>query len=80
MGKTSDIFNPKPIKDDLFGHGSSFNNEEPPPDLDKMWKNFNKKLNRLLHLKKRVKIMSQMMTHIIPKLMILEDFGLFYYC
>ncbi len=55
MGKTSDIFNPKPIKDDLFGHGSSFNNEEPPPDLDKMWKNFNKKLNRLLHLKKKGK-------------------------
>ena len=48
MEKTADIFNPEPIRDDLFGHGSSFNNEEPPPDVDKAWKNFNKKLNSLL--------------------------------
>ena len=53
MEKTADIFNPEPIRDDLFGHGSSFNNEEPPPDVDKAWKNFNKKLNSLLRLKKK---------------------------
>ncbi|MBR7069638.1 MAG: FtsH protease activity modulator HflK [Oxalobacter sp.] len=53
MEKTADIFNPEPIRDDLFGHGSSFNNEEPPPDVDKAWKNFNKKLNNLLGLKKK---------------------------
>ncbi len=53
MEKTADIFSPEPIRDDLFGHGSSFNNEEPPPDVDKAWKNFNKKLNSLLRLKKK---------------------------
>lgn len=53
MEKTADIFSPEPIRDDLFGHGSSFNNDEPPPDVDKMWKNFNKRLNGLLRLKKK---------------------------
>jgi membrane protease subunit HflK len=53
MEKTADIFNPEPIRDDLFGHGSSFNNEEKPPDVDKAWKNFNQKLNNLLGLKKK---------------------------
>ncbi len=53
MKKIADSFDlDEPIRDDLFGHGSSFNNDEPPPDVDKMWKNFNKKLNNLLRLKK----------------------------
>ncbi len=53
MKRTADIFRPEPIRDDLFGHGSSFNNDEPPPDVDKAWKNFNKKLNSLLRIKKK---------------------------
>ena len=55
MKKIADSFDLEPIRDDLFGHGSSFNNDEPPPDVDKAWKNFNKKLNKLLRLDKKKK-------------------------
>ncbi len=41
-----------PIHDDLFGHGHGFGQEK-PPDLDKMWKDFNNRLNRLFRRKKK---------------------------
>ncbi len=40
--------------DDLFGHGHGFDREK-PPDLDKMWKDFNDRLNRLFRRKKKRK-------------------------
>lgn len=42
----------EPLRDDLFGHGSSLGDEK-PPDVGRMWKDFNKKLNRLLRLRKK---------------------------
>ena len=43
-----------PIRDDMFGHGHGFDREK-PPDLDKMWKDFNDRINRLFRLKKKGK-------------------------
>lgn len=43
-----------PLRDDLFGHGHGFDREK-PPDLDKAWKNFNNRLNRLFRWGKKKK-------------------------
>ena len=48
----SDLHKPEPLRDDLFGHGHGFGDER-PPDVDKMWKDFNRRLNRLFRLKKK---------------------------
>ncbi len=48
----SDLKKPEPFHDDLFGHGQGFGDEK-PPDVDKMWKDFNRRLNRLFRLKKK---------------------------
>lgn len=48
----SDSSKPDPLRDDLFGHGHGFDREE-PPDVEKMWKNFNRRLNRLFRLKRK---------------------------
>ena len=47
-----DSSKPDPLRDDLFGHGHGFDREE-PPDVEKMWKNFNRRLNRLFRLKRK---------------------------
>ena len=49
-----DLNRPEPLCDDLFGHGHGFDREK-PPDLDKMWKDFNDRLNRLFRRKKKRK-------------------------
>ncbi|WAW06864.1 protease modulator HflK N-terminal domain-containing protein [Oxalobacter formigenes] len=36
----------------MFGHGHGFDREK-PPDLDKMWKDFNNRINRLFRWKKK---------------------------
>ena len=41
-----------PLRDDMFGHGHGFDREK-PPDLDKMWKDFNNRINRLFRWKKK---------------------------
>lgn len=41
-----------PIRDDMFGHGGGYDREK-PPDLDKAWKDFNKRINRLFRWKKK---------------------------
>ena len=43
---SSDLHKPEPFRDDLFGHGQGFGDEK-PPDVEKMWKDFNRKLNNL---------------------------------
>ena len=47
-----DSSKPDPLRDDLFGHGHGFDREE-PPDVEKMWKNFNRRLNCLFRLKRK---------------------------
>ena len=41
-----------PLRDDLFGHGHGFDREK-PPDLDKMWKDFNRRVNSLFFWRKK---------------------------
>ena len=41
-----------PLRDDMFGHGGGYDREK-PPDLDKMWKDFNNRINRLFRWKKK---------------------------
>ena len=47
-----DSSKPDPLCDDLFGHGHGFDREQ-PPDVEKMWKDFNRRLNRLFRWKRK---------------------------
>lgn len=48
----SDLDKTEPLRDDLFGHGQGFGDEN-PPDVEKMWKDFNRRLNKLFSRKKK---------------------------
>lgn len=48
----SDLNKPEPLRDDLFGHGQGFGDEN-PPDVERMWKDFNRRLNKLFSRKKK---------------------------